>query len=143
MTIDEFIERTYNVIEVFPGYEYQEVRPRIICNNGFSLSVQCSELAYSTPRQNVKKYTEVEIGYPSNAEELLLEYAEDPNVLTETVYGYVPIEIVEKIITKHGGINVEETFSPVQKKQRKDIEKEIKNINDELTDNNSDEKRSR
>ena len=34
------------------------------------------------------------------------EYAEDDWNYTETVYGYVPIEVVEKLIEKHGGIKI-------------------------------------
>lgn len=32
-----------------------------------------------------------------------MPYAEDPEALTETVYGYVPVTLVEQIIEKHGG----------------------------------------
>lgn len=31
-------------------------------------------------------------------------YREDDLDYTDTVYGYVPIEVVEKLIEKHGGI---------------------------------------
>lgn len=34
---------------------------------------------------------------------LITDYAED-NTYTDTVYGYVPVEIVDKLIEKHGGI---------------------------------------
>ena len=44
------------------------------------------------------------LGYPSSEDELINEYAEDCMDYTKTVYGYVPIEIVEKLIEKHGGI---------------------------------------
>lgn len=33
-----------------------------------------------------------------------MEYCENPENPTDTVYGYVPIEVIEEIITKHGGI---------------------------------------
>lgn len=36
-------------------------------------------------------------------DELINEYAEGLDY-TDTAYGYVPIEIVEKLIEKHGGI---------------------------------------
>ncbi len=124
MTIEEFIETTYNVT-VTPGFSYQKIRPRIVCNDGFSLSVQCSEYAYSTPRKNIKKYTEVEIGYPSSEEELIVEYAEDPDHLTETVYGYVPIEVVREVLNKHRGINIGATFPRI-------VEETVKKINKEL-----------
>lgn len=50
-------------------------------------------------------YEEVELGYPSNEDELINDYAEDDDY-TGTVYGYVPIEVVEKLIEKHGGIKI-------------------------------------
>ena len=46
----------------------------------------------------------MELGYPSEPDELIEEYAEDWDDLTDTVYGYVPIEIVDKLLEKHGGI---------------------------------------
>ena len=49
-------------------------------------------------------YTTVLRGYPSVIEEELLDYAEDRLRPTKTVYGYVPVGLVEKIINKHGGI---------------------------------------
>ena len=51
----------------------------------------------------MQDYESVELGYPSIEDELINEYAED-EPYTETVYGYVPIEIVEELINKHGGI---------------------------------------
>ena len=32
-----------------------------------------------------------------------MPYAEDPKTPTESVYGYVPVEVNEQIIEKHGG----------------------------------------
>ena len=40
---------------------------------------------------------------PSELDNLIDIYAEDPGT-TETVYGYVPIKVVNKLIKKHGGI---------------------------------------
>lgn len=45
----------------------------------------------------------MELGFPSAADDLITDYAED-NSYTDTVYGYVPVEIVDKLIEKHGGI---------------------------------------
>ena len=35
-----------------------------------------------------------------------MRYCEDPETPTETVYGYVPIELVETLIAAHGGMKV-------------------------------------
>ena len=47
--------------------------------------------------------TSVEIGFPSEKEELLMEYAEDQDRPTRTVYANVPHQVVHEVIMKHGG----------------------------------------
>ena len=47
----------------------------------------------------------VEVGFPSQIEPLLWEYAEEPGRWKDTVYPYTPIEIVAAVIELHGGIN--------------------------------------
>ena len=79
-------------------------RERVECADGFSMSVQASEGHYCSPRNNgAIAYESVEIGFPSAAEPLLAEYAEEPDKPTETVYGWVPADIVKAVIAKHGG----------------------------------------
>ena len=81
------------------------IKPRIICNDGFSVSVQASEFHYCLPRNNDGPHTHVEVGFPSDKEELLLPYAESYNDGEDTgIYPRVPVEIVEAIIKKHGGL---------------------------------------
>lgn len=86
---------------------YDTIFPRMACVDGFSMSVQGHGGAYSTPRDDfADHYSAVEVGFPSEREELLMPYIDggedtDP---TETVYGYVPIEIIERVIAKHGGL---------------------------------------
>lgn len=77
--------------------------PRIVCKDGFSLSVQATHGAYCQPRDNQGPWYEVEVGFPSAAPDLLMSYAEQPEKPTDTVYGYVPIELVEQLIEQHGG----------------------------------------
>lgn len=119
-------------IDMVPGvFAFQKVRPRIVCNDGYSVSVQASEYTYCEPRytqwqnedgwqvingnywsssktpmnfetDHFTLYESVELGYPSEADELIYEYAEG-NDYTNTVYGYVPVKIVEQLIEKHGG----------------------------------------
>jgi len=77
----------------------------IVCADGFRMSVQGHESAYCAPRiDDAEKYTEVEIAYPSDVEELIMPWAEDARKPTETVYGYVPVSVVTNVIAKHGGI---------------------------------------
>jgi hypothetical protein len=49
-------------------------------------------------------YTEVEVGFPSEEESLLLHYAENRDNPTGTVYGWVPATTVALVCAKHGGI---------------------------------------
>ena len=92
--------------------------PRIVCADGFSISVQAREGSYCTPRCDnpLTPYTHVECGYPSSAPQTaeLKKYAECLHFLirsnatmrdfTNTVYGYVPVEIVKAELQEHGGI---------------------------------------
>jgi hypothetical protein len=81
------------------------VFPRpFICKDGLSLSIQASVFHYCTPRDNDGPYISVEIGFPSKICPELLPYAEDILEPTHTVYSYVPIDIVEKLIKDHGGL---------------------------------------
>ena len=79
------------------------ISKRIICKDGFSLSVQATRGAYCSPRTNVGPWHAVEVGYPSSIPEFIMEFAENKEDPTDTVYGYVPIELVEKLIEFHGG----------------------------------------
>ncbi len=77
----------------------------VVCADGFRMSVQARSTSYCTPREdNAESYTEVEIGFPSAEEELLLEYAEDPQNPCDTVYAWVPRQVVLNVIAKHGGM---------------------------------------
>ena len=84
-------------------------RPRIVCNDGFNISIQAGYGLYSTPRKDLMdgNYESVEAGYPSEEEPLLMDYAENPSIPTETVYGWVPVEVIEAVVKKHGGWEVE------------------------------------
>jgi len=86
-------------------------RPRIICKDGFSMSVQCSYGNYCSPREDNKKfYTSAEIGFPNEKEDLIMGYAEDEDKPTGTVYGWVPSSVIDEVIKKHGGIDESKTF---------------------------------
>tara|TARA_E500000331_G_scaffold301095_1_gene302343 strand:- start:630 stop:920 length:291 start_codon:yes stop_codon:yes gene_type:complete len=76
----------------------------ILCQDGFSMSVQAGTRHYSSPRNDTGPYSAVEIGFPSHREALILEFAESPDSPTETVYGWVPTQKVWDVILKHGGV---------------------------------------
>mgnify|MGYP003149796565 CR=1 FL=1 len=77
----------------------------VVCKDGFTMSVQASEYSYCSPRINgAERYLSVEVGFPSEKEELLMEWAEDPETPTNTVYPFVPAQTVALVCAKHGGI---------------------------------------
>ena len=119
MKINEFIKNNLKV--TYPTEEYSSMEhmltstrlPHIICSDGFSMSVQVGYSLYSTPKKLAKRYSAVEIGYPSDHEPLIEKYAEftpfDENEepdYTDTVYPYVPVAVVNRVLKKHGGIDL-------------------------------------
>jgi hypothetical protein len=82
-----------------------KLNEKVVCADGFEMSVQAHAGAYCIPKMtDAPVYREVEVGFPNRREILLLKYADDPNDLTETVYGWVPVRVVTNVIAKHGGI---------------------------------------
>ncbi len=81
---------------------------RLECTDGFSMSVQASSGHYCFPRETGKyNYSEFELGYPSEVEPLIIKWAEQAKKPTDTVYGYVPAEVIDEVIEKHKGIKRE------------------------------------
>ena len=93
-------------------------RQHIVCTDGFRMSVQAGDGLYSSPRKdNAFTYTDVEVGFPSEVEELLMPHIETLNEYnpdtdewdipadpTESVYPYTPASVILAVITKHGGM---------------------------------------
>jgi hypothetical protein len=75
------------------------------------MSVQAGEQLYSSPRSYIAEgsYTEAEVGFPSEREPLIDEYverySEEDLDYTQRVYPYVPCDVIDAVIEKHGGIN--------------------------------------
>jgi hypothetical protein len=88
------------------------LRAMIFFNDGNSLSLQCSETHYSSPRENnLDYYNSVEISYEAKNcldEELVRTINKYTDC--EDVRGYVPIKVVEKIIEYHGGIDYKKSL---------------------------------
>ena len=85
--------------------EFYTLLHSVKCVDGFTISVQASSGHYCQPRETgAYEYHMVECGYPSQVPDFILEYAEDSERPTDTVYGYVPVELVNKLINSHGGV---------------------------------------
>ena len=89
------------------SYTFKEIAERITCQDGESLSVQAGRMLYSTPRDDVGPYCAVEVGFPSvSPPESWREYFDgdwDTEHHTGSVYGHVPVGLVEEFLEAHGG----------------------------------------
>lgn len=88
------------------GYSFA---PRLTCADGFSMSVQASGGHYCAPRENFGPWHKVEIGFPSARVEEFMPFidGDEATTPTDTVYGYVPVEIVATVIAAHGGLGAD------------------------------------
>lgn len=107
-------------LDTIVGTRGRELRtaPAIVCNDGFTMSVQASSGHYCTDANGSRDfywddrkaaalpYLTVEVGFPSARPEPWAEweeYADEPQNPTETVYGFVPVQVVRDLIALHGG----------------------------------------
>lgn len=78
---------------------------RVVCKDGYSISIQAHEGAYCSPRQDgAECYSLVELGYPNQSDSLIDHLAETPDKPKKTIYGYVDVNTVYLLLTKHKGI---------------------------------------
>ena len=108
-TFREFWVDNHTATDGADGFPRYASARRVTCVDGFTVSIQASSRHYCSPREYLEtgNYSSWELGYPSESDDLIAEYAEDKDALTNTVYGYVPNEIVESLLQGHGGISIE------------------------------------
>ena len=95
--------KDYNNIEWSSG-QYRVLKA-IECKDGFTISVQAGANSYSKPRSTIYTgYTMVECGFPNATPEYIMDYANDSSNPTNTYYGFVPVDLVNKLINLHGGV---------------------------------------
>jgi|SRR5262245_24558185 len=89
------------------GIVLHQTASRIVCADGLTMSVQASETHYSSPRESCAwPYAAFEIGFPSMRLPELAQYADgDPKHCD--VYGFVPAELINRIVREHGGLKDE------------------------------------
>ena len=104
----EFLANPAKIAEAAGG---AVIRTHMECRDGFTMSVQYSRFHYCNARSfergeaPLPEPVTVEIGFPTARHPRWLgPYAEDPKDLTGTVYGHVPLGLVDKVIAKHGGL---------------------------------------
>lgn len=114
--LDEIIrEERYIMDPIHPS-----VVPPIHCADGFRISIQASNTHYCLDKDGNRPgflgmslntvhhapYTAFEVGFPSARPEpwhQWVEYADNKENPTESIYSYVPLEMVEALIYRHGG----------------------------------------
>lgn len=99
-------DRLQNYLTATPR-NWASTVPMVTCGDGFRMSVQASANHYCSPREDKGPWETVEVGFPSRIEPLLWKYAEEPGAWTETVYSYVPVQLVAAVIDVHGGFSVQ------------------------------------
>lgn len=99
---NEFLRKTFNKTI----FGTAALRPEAVCADGFTLSIQASGMHYCIPNEDLSdgNYSKVELSYLSEEVEEFLPFAEDDEAPLATVYGYVPVETVDAVLAKHGGI---------------------------------------
>lgn len=90
--------------------------PPIICNDGTFISAQAGENYKCYPKENLEsfEYEEVEIRRDEVVEqERLLKPFEDS--WDTYIYPNVPVEVLDEIISRHGGIDIKSVEAIVEK----------------------------
>jgi hypothetical protein len=105
ITLNEYLDVKYK------GIKGHQITEHVVCKSGLTMSVQAGIYQYSTPRDNspidsYSYYTHFEVGYPDRQLTKLMPYVEDATRPTDTVYPYVPREVIETIIEENGGLKM-------------------------------------
>ena len=88
--------------------------PLLHLKDGTTLSVQVGPGLYHTARtgdDGKQLYTHVEVGYPTGPiPPSWMPYCEDKLAPNNTIYSFLPIELVHYFIASHGGVDYEKTL---------------------------------
>lgn len=101
-TVDRYNRVKNGISLVTKNYLFEELE----LNDGLSLSVQASDGHMCYPREAIKdksEYKEVEVYSHGVYVNELIHFCSE----TEFTYGYVPVELMEELVEKHGGIKIE------------------------------------
>ena len=81
-------------------------RPRAKCADGYSVSIQAGSGAnvHCWPHEDTNEFTHVMLDNPSCEDEELVPYRCDLDDEDEIFYLFVPVEVMDKVLEKHGGI---------------------------------------
>jgi hypothetical protein len=114
MDLQEFFKLTFRPcdIGIDSEFDYQHLRPKVVCKDGTTLSVQASRTHYCQPRMGgFGPYREVEVWPEVAPPQSWGKYYDGEYEKGVTgVFGYVPVELVQDFIDGHSGIDVKKTF---------------------------------
>lgn len=87
--------------------------PPVICKDGYFMSVQAGMFMNSSPEEDLEDfgYDCVEV-YSSEEDTTELQWFANSS---KDTFGYVPTEVVDKIINKHGGLDEEAINKAIKK----------------------------
>lgn len=86
----------------FTEFQFQRPRKALVCASGLKLSVQAGQSNYCAPKNDDGPWTTVEVMVIKGP---LLLPDEWPDTGGDSVYGYVPVELVNREIEANGGID--------------------------------------
>lgn len=114
------LEHPVMTVEETKIFTANQRTPRLVLADGTSMSVQYHWSSYCSPRPEVEEKVSssvsvlsAEIGFPSREISEIMEYAEDRENPTDTVYGYVPVRLINSVIAAAGGIVRFESYCPI------------------------------
>ena len=88
-------------------YKDEDIKPEIVCGDGFVISMQGSKFHHCYPKvSNIWEYRSLEVRCRNYIEPVLSLYSVDARITLDTIYPNVPTTVLENIIEKHGGIYV-------------------------------------
>ena len=86
----------------------KELSKRYVLHDGTILSIQASEMHYSTPRNTIGPQTTAEVHVAlGNGPD---DWGDYEDIEEGVYYGYVPIDLIEKFIADRGGIDLGATL---------------------------------
>jgi len=99
----EYLQRMEELIE-YQGFVSTTILPSIETNNGLEIAIQAGELFCCSPRDNYGPWELVEINYINRRIEKLTAYADDAENIEDTIYRWVPVDLIDEIVEENGGI---------------------------------------
>jgi len=94
-------QHSLDFIEMHNHYTY----PKIICNDGFEISIQGGLGIYSDPQRKSETYKTMELGFPTEDDELIS--------ISDEVRGYVPVSEIQEMLDRHNDIDIDKSFENV------------------------------